>query len=157
MTIWQQPIDLVKLNERGKNSMSDYLGIEIIRLGDDYLIGQMLIDHRHRQPFGIMHGGASCVLAETVGSIAANFCVDADHYCVGLDINTNHIRAISEGKVMAMAMPFHLGKTTQVWSIDIKDEQDKRISINRLTMAVLKRKTASFVIPAKAGTHPNNN
>lgn len=140
MTIWQQPIDLVKLNERGKNTMSAYLGIEIIHVGEACLIGQMLLDHRHRQPLGIMHGGASCVLAETVGSIAANCCVNADHYCVGLDINTNHIRAIREGKVIATAMPFHLGKTTQVWSIDIKDEQDKRISINRLTLAVLKRK-----------------
>lgn len=139
MTIWQQPIDLVKLNERGKNTMSDYLGIELIEVGKDYLIGQMLIDHRHRQPIGIMHGGASCVLAETVGSTAANFCVDLNHYCVGLDINTNHIRSIREGKVIAIATPFHLGRMTQVWSIDIQDERQKRISINRLTMAVLER------------------
>ena len=137
MTIWQQPIDLVKLNERGKNTLSDYLGIELVEVGKDFLIGQMMIDHRHRQPIGIMHGGASCVLAETVGSTAANFCVDAEHYCVGLDINTNHIRSIREGKVIAIATPFHLGKTTQVWSIDIQNEQQQRISINRLTMAVL--------------------
>ena len=100
----------------------------------------MPVDHRTKQPMGIMHGGASCVLAETVGSTAANFCVkERTHYCVGLDINTNHIRSMREGYVYATAKPLHLGRSTQVWEIDIRNEAGQRVSINRLTMAVLTR------------------
>lgn len=141
MNIWKTKIDLNLVTERGKDSMSDFLGIEFVDVGDDYLTARMNIDHRHRQPIGIMHGGASCVLAETVGSTAAQYCVDmSKFYCVGLDINTNHIRAIREGYVYATAKPFHLGKSTQVWGIDIKDSEGKLVSVNRLTMAVLERK-----------------
>lgn len=141
MKIWQFSIDLNRVNERGKHSMSDHLGIEFIEVGDDYLTARMPVDSRHKQPLGIMHGGASCVLAETVGSTAAQYCVDPEkYYCVGLDINTNHIRAMREGYVIGTAKPFHLGKTTQVWSIEIKNDEGKWVSINRLTMAVLKKK-----------------
>jgi len=141
MKIWQTEIDLDRLTARGKNSMSDHLGIEFIELGDDYLVARMPINERTKQPIGIMHGGASCVLAETVGSMAANFAVDnKKFYCVGLDINTNHIRSIREGYVIATAKPFHLGKTTQVWGIEIKNETGQLVSVNRLTMAVLARK-----------------
>ena len=140
MKIWQTDISTVLANTRATNSMSEYLGIEFTEVGDDYLIATMPIDHRTKQPIGIMHGGASCVLAETVGSTAANFCVDINtHYCVGLDINTNHIRPMREGFVTAIAKPFHLGKKTQVWSIDIKNKEDKLVSVSRLTMSVLKR------------------
>ena len=140
MSIWFNPIDIKIANDRGKNTMSEYLGIEFVDAGDDFLVARMPVDHRTRQPVGIMHGGASCVLAETVGSTAANFCVDiAQYYAVGLDINTNHIRSMREGYVIGTAKPFHLGKTTQVWGIDIKDENGKLVSVNRLTMAVLKR------------------
>ena len=140
MKIWHSEIKLIEMIERGKNSMSDYLGIEFIELGDDFLTARMPVDHRTKQPIGIMHGGASCVLAETVGSTAAQYCVDREkYYCVGLDINTNHIRAMREGYVIGIAKPFHLGKTTQVWGIEIKNEEGKLVSINRLTMAVLKR------------------
>jgi len=139
MKIWQQNIDIDIVNQRGQHTLSDFLGIQFIEVGDNFLVAEMLIDHRHKQPLGIMHGGVSCVLAETVGSTAANFCVDANHYCVGLDINTNHIRAVRGGKVIAYAHSFHLGKTTQVWSIDIKNIEGQRISINRLTLAVLHR------------------
>ena len=140
MAIWQPSINLALANKRAENSMSYHLGIEFIEMGDDFLVAKMPVDHRTKQPMGIMHGGASCVLAETVGSTAANFCVNNEtHYCVGLDINTNHIRSISDGFVIAKASPFHLGKTTQVWGIEIKDDADKLISINRLTMVVLKR------------------
>src|SRR5579871_6272002 len=118
MKIWQTPFSLDLANTRAKNSMSEYLGILFTDFGDDYLAAQMPVDHRTKQPLGIMHGGASCVLAETVGSTAANCCVDLNtHYCVGLDINTNHIRAMREGFVIATATPFHIGKTTHVWSI----------------------------------------
>lgn len=140
MTIWHANVDLKFINDRGLNTMSEFLQIEFIDKGDDYLIARMPVVPRTRQPLGIMHGGASCVLAETVGSTAANLCVDfKTSYCVGLDINTNHIRSIREGFVIAKAQPFHLGKSTQVWGIDIKDEAQRLISVNRLTMAVLQR------------------
>ena len=141
MRIWKAEVDLTIVNERGENTMSDHLGIVFTEVGEDYLMASMPITERSKQPMGIMHGGASCVLAETVGSTAAQFCVDrAQYFCVGLDINTNHIRSIAEGKVFAKASPFHLGKTTQVWGIEIRDEEKHLISVNRLTMAVLKRK-----------------
>jgi uncharacterized protein (TIGR00369 family) len=140
MKIWQSTISLTLVNDRAKNSMSEYLGIEFTELGDDYLTAEMPVDHRTKQPIGIMHGGASCVLAETVGSTAANYCVDqTQSYCVGIDINTNHLRAAREGRVIAVAKPFHLGSSTQVWGIEIKNEEGKLVSVNRLTMAVLRR------------------
>lgn len=139
--IWQIEMNLAALNARGKNTMVEYLGIEFIEIGSDFLVARMPVDHRTQQPLGIMHGGASCVLAESVGSTAANCCVDINSfYCVGLDINTNHIRSIRKGFVTGTAKPFHLGKTTQVWSIEIVNEEKHLISINRLTMAVLQRK-----------------
>lgn len=141
MKIWHAELDLEKIIARGKGTMLEHLGIEFIELGKDYLTARMPITEKVKQPLGIMHGGASCVLAETVGSTAANFCVDLNtQYCVGLDINTNHIRSIREGYVYGTAKPFHLGKTTQVWGIDIINEEKKLISVNRLTMAVLNRK-----------------
>jgi uncharacterized protein (TIGR00369 family) len=141
MAIWHQPIDLATVNARGKNSMVEYVGIEFITIGDDFMTARMPVDHRTLQPAGIMHGGASCVLAETVGSTAGNYCVDLQSfYCVGLDINTNHIRSIKRGVVTGTAKPFHLGKTTQVWSIEIVNEEGKLVSVNRLTLAVLSRK-----------------
>lgn len=139
MAIWKSKIDAEIVSNRNSKTMSEFLGIEFLEVGEDYLTARMPVDERTRQPLGIMHGGASCVLAETVGSVAANFCVDADQYCVGLDINTNHIRAVREGYVIACAKPFHLGKSTQVWGIEIRNEKDQLVSVNRLTMAVLKR------------------
>ena len=140
MSIWHKPLTLAEINKRNANSMVDHLGIEFIDMGDDYLIAHMPVDDRTKQPIGIMHGGASCVLAETVGSNAANFCVDLEtHYCVGLSINTNHIKAARQGLVMATAKPNHLGRTTQVWHIDIVNEAQQLISRNTLTMAVLAR------------------
>lgn len=140
MKIWQVEANVEALNKRSQNTMGDFLGIEFTEMGDDYMVAKMPVNERTRQPIGIMHGGASCVLAETVGSTAANCCVDiTKQYCVGLDINTNHIRSIKEGYVIATTKPFHIGRTTQVWSIEIKDEQGKLISVTRLTMAVLNR------------------
>lgn len=138
MSIWKEKITLTSAAQRAANTMVDHLGIEYTEVGDDYLKAKMPVDHRTHQPLGIMHGGASCVLAETVGSTAANFCVDrTKQYCVGLDINTNHIRSIKQGYVIATAKPFHLGRSTQVWHIEIRDEQERLISVTRLTMAVL--------------------
>lgn len=140
MKIWHQDITVTMANERAKNSMSEYLGIIFTEVGDDFLKARMPVDNRTKQPVGIMHGGASCVLAETVGSTAANYCVDQkEFYCVGLDINTNHIRSMREGFVTGTAKAFHLGRTTQVWGIEVKDEAGKLVSINRLTLAVLRR------------------
>ena len=104
MRIWFTDVDIATANTRSKNTMSEHLGIEFTEVGDDFLTATMPVDQRTKQPAGIMHGGASCVLAETVGSTAANFCVDqARFYCVGLDINTNHIRSMREGTVIATA------------------------------------------------------
>lgn len=136
--IWKFPFTLAALTERARNTMVEHLGIEFIEIGKDYLTAKMPVDQRTHQPMGIMHGGASCVLAESVGSVAANCCVDPEkYYCVGLDINTNHIRPIRQGDVIGTAKPFHLGKTTQVWGIEIVGEHQKIISVSRLTMAVL--------------------
>lgn len=143
MKIWFTDLNLKIINERGRNTMVEHLRVEFTEIGDDFLVARMPVDKRVHQPLGIMHGGASCVLAETVGSTAANYCVDLNkQYCVGLDINTNHIKSIREGFVIGTAKPFHLGKTTQVWGIEIRDEQGKLISVNRLTMAVLTRAAA---------------
>jgi uncharacterized protein (TIGR00369 family) len=141
MKIWQVNVDTAYIQQRGMGSMSEFLGIIFTEIGDNYMKASMPVDARTRQPLGIMHGGASCVLAETLGSTAANCCVDPKlYYCVGLDINTNHIRAMREGLVYATARPYHLGKTTQVWSIEIKNAEEKLVSVTRLTMAVLAKK-----------------
>lgn len=138
--IWLTEVSVDAMNQRSADTLAAHLNIEFIEIGDDYLKAQMPIMDQVKQPLGIMHGGASCVLAETVGSTAANYCVDqSTHYCVGLVINTNHLRAIRQGVVVATAKPYHLGRSTQVWTIDIHDEQQRLISVNRLTMSVLSR------------------
>lgn len=140
MNIWQVDMSLSALNMRSKNTMAEYLGIEFIEFGDNFLIAKMPVNEHTKQPIGIMHGGASCVLAETIGSTAANCCVDlSKSYCVGLDINTNHIRSIREGWVIGTAKPFHIGRSTQVWGIEVVNEDKQLISVNRLTMTVLTR------------------
>ena len=140
MAIWKTPIDLKTINERSKETLAEHLSIVFTEVGDDYLVATMPVNAHTLQPHGIMHGGASCVLAETVASTAANFCVDNNtHYCVGLEINTNHIRSARSGQVIGTTKPYHLGRTTQVWNIEIRNDDGKLISVNRLTMAVLKR------------------
>jgi 1,4-dihydroxy-2-naphthoyl-CoA hydrolase len=140
MGIWKSPITLQGITEIRESTMSSHLGIEFIEIGDDYIVGKMPVDNRTLQPFGIMHGGASCVLAETLGSLAGCYCVDKDkEICVGLTINTNHIRMVREGYVYGKAKPQHLGGKTQVWEISITDEMGKLISISRLTLIVIKR------------------
>jgi 1,4-dihydroxy-2-naphthoyl-CoA hydrolase len=139
-SIWKTPILLEALNDTGQGSMGGHIGIEFIEVGPDYLVGRMPVDHRTVQPYGLLHGGASVALAETLGSTGAMFCVDQDrHYCVGLEINANHIRSARQGWVIGIARPVHIGRSTQVWEIRIQNEQDKLVSISRLTMAVLDR------------------
>ncbi len=136
--IWITPINLEEINRRAKNSLSDHLGIEFTEIGDDHLTATMPIDARTLQPMGIMHGGASAALAETVASAAANYCVDqTTKVCVGLDLNINHIRTVRIGTVTAVARPFHLGKSTQVWEIKIYNEKRDLVSVARLTMAII--------------------
>lgn len=146
--IWKIPFTLNGINQRGKGTLSEHLGIEFTEIGAGHLSATMSVDNRTIQPMGALHGGASCALAETVGSAAANFCVDSSKYiCVGLDININHIRPIQSGKVTAIATPLHLGKTTQVWEIKIYNEEKKMISAGRLTIAVMpfeQKKTPSL-------------
>lgn len=142
MSIWFHQPSLEDVNKRGENTMVPFLGIEITEVGDDYMMATMPVDHRTKQPLGLLHGGASCVLAESVGSIAANYCVDQKKYfAVGLSINASHIRSARGGLVTATARPFHLGKTTQVWDIKIENEEGKLVCVSRLTMAVVERKT----------------
>ncbi len=138
MAIWRNHFTLDELNEHGRNTMIEWLGIRIVEIGDDYLRASMPVDHRTHQPIGLLHGGASVVLAETIGSVAANLMAEPGHYCLGLDINANHLRSVREGVVYAIARPIHVGRTTQVWDIRINDEHDKPVCISRLTMAVVK-------------------
>lgn len=139
-TIWKRPISLEMINAFEKEAMPKHVGIEITEVGPDFLRGTMPVDHRTIQPFGILHGGASVVLAETLGSVAGNFCIpEGGGYCVGLDINSNHIRPVTEGKVTGTTRPYHIGRTTQVWHIEIHNEAGKLVNISRLTLAVVKR------------------
>jgi len=137
--IWFVRPTLQEINERRKGTMVDHVGIEITALGDDSITGRMPVDHRTKQPAGMLHGGASVVLAESLGSIAANLVIDLEKfYCVGLEINANHVRPSAGGFVEGVAKPLHLGKTTQIWEIKITQD-GHLVCISRLTMAVLKR------------------
>lgn len=140
MSIWTVTPDLEHMTEASKNTAVSHMGIEYLEIGDDYVTGRMPVDPRTVQPFGILHGGASVLLAETLGSMAANCCLrDKNTVAVGLDINANHIRPVTGGWVYATARPQHIGGTTQVWEIRLENEQGKLTCISRLTMAVTKR------------------
>jgi 1,4-dihydroxy-2-naphthoyl-CoA hydrolase len=135
--IWLHRPSIEELN-RPSPTMVSHLGIEFLDIGDDYVKARMPVDHRTHQPFGLLHGGASVALAETLGSIGAFFCINPKtHSAVGLDINANHLRGVKSGWVIGVAKPIHRGKTTHVWEIRISDEADKLVCITRLTMAIL--------------------
>lgn len=139
--IWHHTPTLKDLNERSKNTLAEHMGMEFTEVGQDYLKARMPVDCRTRQPLGILNGGASCALIETIASTAANYCVDQSVcYCVGLDINANHLRSAYDGYVTAITKPIHIGKRTQVWSVDIFGEDGKQICLGRMTMATLSRK-----------------
>ncbi|HRE38200.1 MAG TPA: hotdog fold thioesterase [Chitinophagaceae bacterium] len=142
MAIWfKKDLSLADLKELGNGTMADHLGIEWTEVGSDSLKARMPVDHRTKQPYGLLHGGASCVLAETIGSVSSAMVVDhSKYYCVGLEINANHIRSAKEGFVSGTATPLHLGATTHVWDIKIHDDKHKLICVSRLTVAVIKRK-----------------
>lgn len=136
MSIWKTPATLEELKERSRNTLIEHLGMEYLEIGDDYVKARMPVDHRTKQTAGILHGGASAALAETLGSIAAGLCVDRERQgIVGLEINANHIRRVEKGWVTGIARPVHVGKTTQIWEIRIHDEQERLVCISRLTVA----------------------
>ena len=136
MAVWKTQTTVDQLKERSKNTLAEHLGIEYLEIGDDYLKARMPVDHRTKQPAGLLHGGASVALAETLGSIAAALCIDREKKeIVGLEINANHIRPVNKGWVIGVTKPIHVGSTTQVWEIKIYNELDKLICISRLTVA----------------------
>ncbi|OGB27484.1 MAG: thioesterase [Burkholderiales bacterium RIFCSPLOWO2_02_FULL_57_36] len=140
MAIWKDAVDLAQLAQRNAGTAASHLGIEFTGFGEDWLAARMPVDHRTVQPMGILHGGASVLLAETLGSVASNLCVDSEtHYCVGLDINANHIRSVKDKYVIGEARPIHIGRSTHVWEIRISDSAERLTCISRLTMSVLPR------------------
>lgn len=135
--IWKKQLSLAQLNTMGHNCAIGHLGIEITALGDNWLEASMPVDHRTTQPFGLLHGGISCALAETLGSLGAFLTLEEGRAAVGLEINANHLRPVSAGRVIAKASPIALGKNTQVWQIDIRNEQDKLCCVSRLTLSLI--------------------
>lgn len=139
--IWQKPhISVEELNKLGAGTIAEVLDIKFIDVGPNYIKASMPVDARTKQPYGLLHGGASCVLAETLGSVASVLVVDQERQiCVGLEINANHIRGVRSGLVIATATPLHLGASTHVWDIKIHDEREKLVCVSRLTVAILKK------------------
>ena len=143
MPIWLNDTTTEQLNARSEESMSDYLGISFIEIGEDYLKARMPVDHRTIQPMGLLHGGASVALAETLGSVGALLCVDANSkMVVGMEINANHIRPVRTGYVVGEARPVHIGNSTHIWEIRITNDKDKLVCISRITLAVLDKEVS---------------
>lgn len=139
--IWfKKDLQLHEITALGKGTMGEHIGIEFTEIGPDFLKAHMPVDARTRQPYGLLHGGASCVLAETLGSVASALVIDPERFiCVGLEINANHVRGVRDGKVTGTAIPLHLGSSTHVWDIKIHDEREKLVCVSRLTVAILKK------------------
>jgi 1,4-dihydroxy-2-naphthoyl-CoA hydrolase len=135
--LWKQPVSVEILTGIHRDTAPAHLGIEFLEVGDDYLRGRVPVDHRTRQPYGILHGGVSVVLAETLGSCGAAYSCAPGHRAVGLDINANHLRAETGGWVTGTARPVHLGRTTHVWQIDLTNEKGQLTCVSRITMAIL--------------------
>jgi 1,4-dihydroxy-2-naphthoyl-CoA hydrolase len=140
--IWfNKGLKLEDMLSLGKGTMGEHIGMEWVALGPNFLQGRIPVDHRTIQPFGLLHGGASCVLAETLGSVASYLVIDSSkQICVGIEINANHIRSARKGFVTGTATPIHIGNSTHVWDIKITDEEERLICISRLTVAVLDSK-----------------
>jgi 1,4-dihydroxy-2-naphthoyl-CoA hydrolase len=148
MGIWfKKDLSIADFALFGKGTMGEHIGIEWVALGEDFLSARMPVDHRTRQPYGLLHGGASVALAETVGSVAAAMVIDSNKfYCVGLEINANHVRSARDGYVTGIAKPIHMGASTHVWDIKIYDEREKLVCVSRLTVAILKLNQATSSI-----------
>lgn len=141
--IWKHPISLTILNSSpSKETLVQHVGIEFTEFGDDYLIAKMPVDHRTRQPMGLLHGGANVVLAETLGSVASVFCIEdiQKQVPVGLEVNANHLRGVREGWVYGKVTPIRIGRTTHVWEINITDDQGRHTCVSRITIAVIDRR-----------------
>ncbi len=137
MKIWHQLISLELLNQFGSVKMMAHLGIEFTDIGEDYLAAKMPVDHRTQQPMGLLHGGASVVLAETLGSTAANLCLNpSTHYALGLEINASHIRSVKTGYVYGITRPIRLGKSTHLWNIEIKDDESNLVCLSKIILSV---------------------
>lgn len=143
--IWFKDYSLETMGKVRACNLAAHIGIELTEVGPDFLAGRMPVDQRTTQPFGILHGGASCVLSETLGSVAAWMTIDPEKYrAVGLEINANHIRAVTKGHVIGVCSPMHTGRRTQVWQTDITEEETgKRVCISRLTVAIIDQGTLS--------------
>ncbi len=137
MPIWKKPTTLEVLTQTSANTAVSHLGIEFVEVGDDFLRARVPVDERTRQPFGLLHGGVSVVLAETLGSVGAYHASPEGHRGVGLDINANHLRAATSGWVTGTARPVHIGRTTQVWQIDMVNDAGELTCVSRITMAIL--------------------
>ncbi|MEG3753977.1 hotdog fold thioesterase [Psychromonas arctica] len=135
--IWKKSTNLSRLNALSENTIIALLGIEYTAIGDNFLQATMPVDNRTQQPYGVLHGGASVVLAETIGSVAANLVVEDDKACVGLEVNANHIRSVKKGVVTGTATAVHIGYSTQVWQIEICNERQQLVCTSRLTVAVI--------------------
>lgn len=141
MAIWHAPLDLTSLDAIGRDTLAGLLGITFTAYGDDWLAARMPVDARTRQPFGLLHGGASVALAETVSSVAGTFTLDpAVRFAVGMEINANHLRSVREGHVEAVATAESLGRSSQVWTIRITDREGRLVCLARATLAVLERR-----------------
>ncbi|MEO7148768.1 MAG: hotdog fold thioesterase [Rhodanobacteraceae bacterium] len=140
MTIWRQNVDLKTIDGWSERTLMRAIDIRITEIGDEFLRGTMPVDDRTRQPYGILHGGASVALAETLGSSAAMLCCEDGFAAVGLEINANHLRAVREGTVTGTARPLHIGRSTQVWEIRIEDDAGHLTCVSRLTMAVVPKR-----------------
>jgi 1,4-dihydroxy-2-naphthoyl-CoA hydrolase len=141
-SIWfNKELSVENIKPLGKGTMGEYIGVEWTEVGEDFIKAKMPVDHRTKQPYGLLHGGASCVLSETIGSVASAMVVDHTKFvCVGLEINANHVRSARSGFVTGIATPLHLGANTHVWDIKIYDELEKLVCVSRLTVAVIPRK-----------------
>ncbi len=137
MPIWKHTPTLAELEQFQKGTLADHIGITFIELGPDFLKGRMPVEARTKQPMGLLHGGASVALAETLGSVASTLCLEPGMQCVGLEINANHIRAARGGHVTGTARPVHIGARTHVWSIEITDDNSKIVCVSRLTLAII--------------------
>ncbi|MDI1271197.1 MAG: hotdog fold thioesterase [Polaromonas sp.] len=137
MPIWKQPISVELLTLNNANSAVTHLGIEFLEVGDDFIRARVPVDERTRQPYGLLHGGVSVVLAETLGSCGAAFAAAEGHRTVGLDINANHLKGVTSGWVIGTTRPVHIGRSTQVWAIELTNEAGELTCVSRITMAML--------------------
>jgi 1,4-dihydroxy-2-naphthoyl-CoA hydrolase len=142
MSIWYRKNYIIQeLNDLGRGTMAENLGMQFTEIGEDFLKLQMTVDHRSKQPYGLLHGGASAAMAETIGSVASSMCINNEkQICVGMEINCNHLRGVRDGVITATAKPLHIGASSHVWDIKIEDENQKLVCVSRLTVAVLKKR-----------------